>query len=46
MLDRERSGFFHVEGIGECTKYIRLGYGVIVTEDALKVSILIAICEI
>ena len=46
MRDNERSGFFYIEGLGEWAKYIHLGYGVIVSEDALKVSIFIAICEI
>ena len=45
MRDNERSGFLYIEGLGEGTKYIHLGFGVIVSEDALKVSILNAIRE-
>ena len=40
MRDNEGSGFFYIESLGEGTKYIHLGYWVIVSEGAFKVSIL------
>ena len=46
MLDNEGSGFFYVKGLGKWTKYIHLGYGVIISEDALKVSVFNTVCEI
>ena len=45
MRDNEWSGFFFVEGFGEGTEYIHLRDRVIVTENALKVSIFNTICE-
>ena len=46
MWDKEGSGFFCVKGLRDGTKYIRLGYGITIAEDAVKVSIFDAICEI
>ena len=45
MRDKEGSGFFYIEGLGEVREKIHLR-GVVLTEDALKVSIFQAICEI
>ena len=39
MRDVEGSGFFYIEGLGEWTKYITLGYWVVISEDALEVRI-------
>ena len=36
--DNERSGYFYIEAPGERTKYIHLGYGVIVSLGVLKVQ--------
>ena len=46
MRDNEGSGFFCVEGLGEGTKNIHLRDGVIITKDALKISIYNTIFEI
>ena len=46
MWDKEGSGFFCVKVLRDGTKYIPLGYGIIIAEDAVKVSIFDAICEI
>ena len=46
MWDKEGSGFFGVKGLRDETKYICLWYWVIITEDAVEVSILDAIGEI
>ena len=46
MRENEWPGLFYVEGFGERTEYIHLCDGVIITKDALKVSIFITICEI
>ena len=39
MWDKEGSGFFCVKGLRDGTKYIHLGYGIIIAEDTVKVSI-------
>ena len=36
MRDNEGSEFFNVKGLCERTKYIHLGYGVIISEDSRK----------
>ena len=41
MRDNEGSGFFYLKRLGDCTKYIHLGYWVVISEDALEVSFLI-----
>ena len=46
MRDDEESGFFVIEGSSEGTEYIHLGNWVIIAEDALKVSVFYAICEV
>ena len=46
MRDNEGSGFFDIGGLGEGTENIHLRDGVIITEDALKVSIFNSLCEI
>ena len=46
MRNDQRSGFFVVEGRRERTKYIHLSDGIIIPEDALEVSIFIAIREV
>ena len=46
MWDKEGPGFFCVKGPRDWTKYIHLGYGIIIAEDNVKVSIFDAICEI
>ena len=46
MRDNEGSGFFHIKGFGEWTKYIHLGYWVVISEDALEVSFFIAVGDI
>ena len=42
----EGSGLFVIEGFVEGTEYIQLSNWVIVAENALKVSIFYAICEV
>ena len=46
MRDHKWSEFFFIEGLGDGTEYIHLRDGVIITEDALKVSVFNTICEI
>ena len=46
MRDKEGSGFFCVKSLLDGTKYIHLCYWVIITEDAVEVSIFDAISEI
>ena len=46
MRDNEGSGFFYIKGIGEWTKYIQLVYWVVISEDALEVSVFNTVCEI
>ena len=46
MPDNERSGFFYIKCLGEWTKYIHLGYWVVISEDALEVSAFKTVCEI
>ena len=46
MCDKEGSGFFCVKGLRDGTKYIDLGYGIIIEENTVKVSIFDAICEV
>ena len=46
MRDNEKSGLFYIEGFSEGTEKIYLCNGVIITKDALKVSIFNTICEI
>ena len=46
MRDNEGSGFFCGKSFGEWTKYIHLCYGVIISEDAMKVSVFNTVCEI
>ena len=46
MRDKEGSGFFGVKGLRDGTKYIHLGYWVIIAEDAIEVSLFDAISEI
>ena len=45
MRDKEVSGIFGVKGLRDGTKYIHLGYWVIVAKDAVEVSNFDAICE-
>ena len=46
MRNNEGSGFFYVKGLGKWTKNINLGYGFIISEDALKVNFFNTVCEI
>ena len=46
MRDEEGSGFFVLESIDDGAKYIHLVDGIVVTEDAVKVSIFDTISEI
>ena len=46
MRDKEGSGFCGIKGLRDGTKYIHLGNWVIVTEDAVEVSIFDAKCKI
>ena len=46
MRDNEGSGFFYIKGLCEWTNYIQLGYWVLISEDALELSIFIAVGEI
>ena len=46
MRENEGSGFFYVEDLGEWTKHKHLGYWVVISEDALEVSIFNAVGEI
>ena len=46
MWDKEGSGFFGVEGLGDGAKDLHLGYGIIISKNTMKVSILNAICEV
>ena len=46
MQDNEGSGFFYIKGFNEWKKYIHLGYWVVISEDALEVSIFYAVGEI
>ena len=46
MRNKEGSGFFGIECLRDGAEYIHLGNWVIVTEDAVKVSIFDAICKI
>ena len=46
MRNDQGSGFLVVEGLREGTKYINLSDGIIISEDALKVSIFTAIREV
>ena len=43
MRDNEGSDFFYIKGLGEWTKYIHLGYWVVISEDDLEVSIFNAV---
>ena len=45
MPDNEGSGFFYIKGLGEWTKYIHLFYWVVISEDALEVTIFNAVGE-
>ena len=46
MQDNEGSGFFYIKGLGEWTKYIHLGYFVVISEDVLDISAFKIVCEI
>ena len=46
MRDKEGSGFFGVEGFGDGTEDVHLGYGVIITKNTMEVSVFNTICEI
>ena len=46
MRDEEGSGFFILEGVDDGTEYIHLVDGVIIAENAVKVSIFYAIGEV
>ena len=46
MQHNEGSGFFYIKGLGEWTKYIHLGYWVIISEDASEFSIFDAVGEV
>ena len=46
MRNDQRSGFYVIEGLREGTKNIHLSDGIIISEDALKVSIFNAIREV
>ena len=46
MRDNEGSRFFYIKGLSEWKKFILLGYRVIISEDALEVSIFDAVGEI
>ena len=46
MREKEGSGFFVLESLCDGAKYIHLVDGVVVTEDAVEVSILETIGEI
>ena len=46
MRNDQGSGFLVVEGLREGTKYKNLSDGIIISEDALKVSIFTAIREV
>ena len=46
MRDEEGSGFFVLKSLGDGAKYIHLVDGVVITEDAVKVSIFYTICEV
>ena len=46
MQEKEGSGFFGIKGLRDGTKYIHWGNWVIVTEDAVEVSIFDALCKI
>ena len=46
MWDKEKSGFFGIEGLCDGTEYTHLGNWVIVAEDAIEVSIFEGICKI
>ena len=46
MRDEEGSGFFVLEGLRDGAKYINLVNGIVVTEDAVEVSIFYTISKI
>ena len=46
MRDKDGSGFFILEGVDDGTEYIHLVNGVIIAEDAVKVSIFYTISEV
>ena len=46
MRDDEGTGFFVLEGLRDGAKYLHLGNGIVVTEDAVEVSIFNAIRKI
>ena len=46
MRDNKGSGFFYIKGLGEWTKYIHLGYWIVLSDDALEVSVFYAVGEI
>ena len=46
MRDEEGSGFFVLKSVDDGAKYIHLVDGVVITEDAVKVSIFYTISEI
>ena len=43
---RKGSGFFGVEGLGDGTEDVHLGYGIIIAKNTMKVSVFNTICEI
>ena len=46
MRDEEGSGIFVLEGLRDGAKYKHLVNGIVVTEDALEVSIFDTLCKI
>ena len=46
VRDKEGSGFFGVEGLGDGAENVHLGYGVIITKNTMEVSVFNTICEI
>ena len=46
MRDKEGSGFFVLEGVDDGAEYIHLVYGIIISEDAVKVSIFYTVGEV
>ena len=46
MQNYEGSEFFVIEGLGEGTEYIHLGYWVIAAENASEFSVFDTICEV
>ena len=46
MRDEEGSGFFVLEGVDDGAEYIHLMDGIVIAEDAVKVSVFYTISEV